>query len=294
MGGAIACNRTGRLGTVPMTVPQPSEVRSGGRSLWARRLGEGPRLVALHGGPGLDHHTLLPLALSLTRLEVWLPDLPGHGESPPRSGKRPGLWETLERLEGWLAELPGGLDFLLGHSLGAWLAQELLRRRRIVPRAAVLLSPLAADQSPDHTAVSRRDETVSLFGRMREIEDPQAQAVAELLAHVEAESAGRAPESFLKAIQGGRLRPTVEYADLLGELHRELDRPARAFDPGCPVLVLGGELDRTTPPDEVEQVASTLTGSQSMILPGSGHYPFADPSAPAARVILRYLREARS
>ena len=258
-----------------MTAPSALDIGSGGRRLHVLRLGDGPRLIALHGVPGLDHSVLVPLAVPLAeRFSVWLPDLPGHGGSPPASGERPGLWKTLDVVNRWLSGLPDGVDVLVGHSLGAWLVQEMLRSGELRPRAAVLLAPLAGDRSPT-TAGRRR------AGR--------ADGLAELLAHVESEIAGELPAAFVKTVAAARLRPVSDYPALLDELRVELEEPMRPFDPGCPVLVVGGELDRTTTADAVERVGRTIAGAEVAIFDGTGHYPFVESDSEVADSIRAFV-----
>jgi pimeloyl-ACP methyl ester carboxylesterase len=261
--------------------PSALDVGSGGRRLHVLSLGHGPRLIALHGGPGLDHHVLVPLARPLAeRFSVWLPDLPGHGASPPLTGERPGLWKTLDALKRWLGGLPGGIDVLLGHSLGAWLVQEVLRSGEVQPRAAVLLAPLAGDREP------AGESPRATLGRRRV---GRADGLTELLKHVESETAAKLPRAFVKTVAPARLRPVSNYPALLDELREELEKPMRPFDPGCPVLVLGGELDRTTTNDAVLRVGRTIAGAEVAILDGKGHYPFVEPGSGVADLIREFV-----
>jgi pimeloyl-ACP methyl ester carboxylesterase len=237
-------------------------------------------LIALHGGPGLDHHVLVHLAEPLAEhFSVWLPDLPGHGESPPTGGERPGLWKTLDGLKRWLAGLPDGCDVLVGHSLGAWLVQEVLRSGMAPPRAAVLLAPLAGDREP--AGGERPIPGRSRVGR--------SAGLAELIRHVESETAGGLQPSFLESIESARIHPVSDYPELLDELRDELEKPMRFFDPGCPVLVLSGELDGTTSPDAAERVARKIAGSEIEILEGTGHYPFVEPGSDVAQRIREFV-----
>ena len=264
-----------------MIAPSTLDIGSGGRRLHVLRLGDGPRLIALHGGPGLDHHVLVPLAAPLAeQFTVWLPDLPGHGDSPPASGGRPGLWKTLDVLKRWLCGLPDGIDVLLGHSLGAWLAQEMLRSGELRPRAAVLLAPLAGDRA----RAGGRSPTTA-----RRRRTGRAGGLAELLAHVESETTGELPAAFVKTVAAARLRPVADYPALLDELRLELEKPMRPFDPGCPILVLGGELDRTTTADAVERVGRAIVGAEVAILDGKGHYPFVEPDTDVADFIRAFV-----
>lgn len=279
---------------------------SQGVTLRVRRLrpataadGEAPLVMALHGGPGLDHHLLLPLGLALAeRYEVWLPDLPGHGGSAGPHGSALGLRAMEERLARWLRGVDRPVDALLGHSLGAWLVRELVRpdgpggRGRPLPglRAAVLLSPPAAGQRRIGTALRRAGV---LVGRPKgPPRRREARARREVLAHVEAETGGSPSPLFEAALARARLSDPRLYAALTGELHRRLVAPPRPFDPGCRVLVVCGGDDRTTPPDQAAQVADSLEGARLVVLPDTGHYPFADALDPTARTIQAFLAEA--
>lgn len=281
-------------------LPPAEPVRSGGVTLRVRRLAPGggsegepaPRLVALHGGPGLDHHVLLPLALALAeRYEVWLPDLPGHGASVTPHAPLPGLRTLEERLGRWLRGLEGEPGALLGHSLGAWLLRELLRPERgplrLRGRAVILLSPPAAGQKRSGTALRRAGE---IMGRGRAVGGRRdARARREVRALVEAETGGRASALFLEALGRARIRDPRLYGALAGELHRRLVGPVRPFDPGRPVLVLCGDEDRTTPPEQSARVAEGLQGARLELLPGTGHYPFADALEPTVHAVREFL-----
>lgn len=290
-----------RAPDLPPDLPATEPVRAGGVTLRVRRLTgggagtgapAGPRLILLHGGPGLDHHVVLPLGLALAGgREVWLPDLPGHGESaaPRKGGPAPGLRALESRLGRWLRGLPerpdGAGTVLLGHSLGAWLVRELIRPGGPPPpcRAAVLLSPPAAGQRERGTALRRAGRLVR---RGRE-----GAGRREVLSHVEAETSGKIDPLFLAGLARARLRDARLYAALTGELHRRLVAEPAPYDPGMPVLVLCGEADGTTPPEQARRVAEGLRGARLEVLPGAGHYPFADALAATAEAVERFLVE---
>lgn len=255
------------------------------------RLGEGPRLVALHGGPGLDHHNLLPLGRELAEhFEVWLPDLPGHGESPPTK-KFPGLGAVADRLGTWLRRPEVSPDVLLGHSLGAWLARELVRRRRVTPRALVLVAPPALGQRGEASAVRRaaaltREELPELPPAERDL---RRDLRRELYAYFRAETRGRATEEFVAAVRRTKGRPPWGYRALLRNLHKSLTGPLRPFDPECPALVLCGAEDRTTPPDQARRVTAAIEGARLEILSGVGHYPFGEEPGKTAACVVDFL-----
>ncbi len=290
----------------PFADLSPAEpVRSGGVTLRVRRL-PGPtsppdlRLILLHGGPGLDHHVLLPLGLVLARShEVWLPDLPGHGESAAPGGEasRPGLRALEGALGRWLRGLapPRGGTVLVGHSLGAFLVREQIRPgAAFLPvRGAVLLSPPAAGQRERGSALRRAGSLArrERKGSRRHASRHDGRARREVLAHAEAETDGPLSPLFLAALERARLRDTRLYAALGSDLHRRLVAPPEPCDPGLPVLVVCGERDRTTPPEQARRVAEGLLGATLELLPGAGHYPFADAPEATAAVIERFLAE---
>lgn len=247
--------------------------------LQVTRLGAGPRLVALHGGPGLDHHLLLPLARRLaTTFEVWLPDLPGHGGSRSPSGRPPGLTALVERTAAWMRS-SGAPDVLLGHSLGAFLARDLVRLGKVRPRVLVLVSPPAGGQPAAATALGRRLDLAAASGTCRE-------AARDLLAHLAAECGGEIPAEIEAAARRVAVRPVGEYRALLHNLHRRLAAPLRPCEPGCPTIVLCGEEDRTTPLEQASRVAAATAGAHLETVPGAGHYPWAGrEDAVAARLI---------
>lgn len=246
-----------------------------------------PRLIGLHGGPGLDHHLLLCLGRRLAhRWDVLLPDLPGHGASRKPSGKPPGLTALVERTESWLKHLsPPGPPVLLGHSLGAWLVLDLLRRGRIQVAGAVLLAPPAAGRSRGETALARAGALVPTGS-----ERAEDAAREDLERHLVEETADRrVPPELAADLRRARLVDPRSYGALLRNLWRRLTGPVRGFDPGCPVLVLAGGEDRTTPPAEVAQVASSLAGARLEVVGGAGHYLHAERPDRVAELVTEFL-----
>lgn len=257
-------------------------IRSGGQDLWVRRLGRGPRVVMLHGGPGLDHQLLLPLAEALSdRHEVWLPDLPGHGRHRSEAEGPPGLTAMFDRVSRWIGHLDPQPFAVAGHSLGAWLARESLRRGRIAPDATVWISPPAGGVD---SGVREPDRAQS--------PGTADDARAELIAFVIAET-GRPPApAFLRAANACDARHPREFPALLRQLHRTLLRDTPRCDPGIPTLVITGAEDRITPPHHAAAVAAATDGSRLVVLDRGGHFPDADGDPSLARSVGSFLAEA--
>lgn len=118
---------------------EPVDAAFEGRRVRWRRVGSGSPLVLVHGGHGNWLHWVRNIDALAARHELWLPDLPGCGDSdeiaPPA---------TLERLVGALHQ---SIDHLIGSgreiglaafSFGAVLASNLAVVRGRVSRLALL------------------------------------------------------------------------------------------------------------------------------------------------------------
>lgn len=268
------------------TMRGPFGHRAGGQTLSVWKAGGGPRVVVLHGGPGLDHHVLVPFARHLAGdLEVWLPDLPGHGATRAPDERLPDLHALVERTTRWLAALDGPL-VLVGHSLGAWIAREALRRGRLRPAAAVLVAPPAGALRAERSAVRAR---VEAFEAPDDLDDDVDAVRAEFLAFTSQETdAGVTPE-FRAAVEASRLHPPWTYRALLRQLHRRLLRATPRCTAPCPVLVVCGDRDRTTPPGHAARVAEATTGATLRVVPGEGHVPCADGRTGIAEATRSFL-----
>lgn len=115
---------------------QPLE--GGGRMVW-RVWGAGEPLVLLHGGHGSWTHWLRTIPALAERRQVWVPDLPGFGDSDALPGARDadGLWAPVAQgLMDHVGAVP--LD-LVGFSFGSMVAGLLAAHRPDLVRRLTLV-----------------------------------------------------------------------------------------------------------------------------------------------------------
>nr|WP_183969903.1 alpha/beta fold hydrolase [Quisquiliibacterium transsilvanicum] len=115
-----------------------------------RRWGEGAPVVLLHGGSGSWNHWVRNIgALVRAGRQVWIPDLPGFGESarPPRGGDADALPGPMEAaLQQLLGDAP--VD-LVGFSFGSMVAVFMAAQRPERVRRLVISGAPALGINPE-------------------------------------------------------------------------------------------------------------------------------------------------
>lgn len=226
--------------------------------------GDGPALLLLHGFP-LDRSMWEPQvdAFAATHTVVRF-DARGFGGSPPGEGAL-----TMERIAADAAALLDHLGIgraaLCGLSMGGYAAFAFVRRHAERLRALVLTNTRAAADDPDARRrraelaeeVRRRGAAAAveaflpkLLGETTQREKP------ELVAHVRAMGMAASTQGVVDALAGLASR-----ADSLPTL-REIQVPA---------LVISGEEDVISPPDEARAMHAAIAGSRVEIVPRAGH-----------------------
>ena len=144
-------------------------VHAGGVDLFTRRVGAGPLVVVLHGGPGAHHDYLLPQYDRLaTGRELFYYDQRGGGRSPVARDVPVGWQEQVADLEALRSSLSLERMSICGYSWGGLLAVlYLLQYPHRVERLA-LVSPASI------TAAGRLDFERRFAERMQAPEVVQA------------------------------------------------------------------------------------------------------------------------
>jgi pimeloyl-ACP methyl ester carboxylesterase len=236
-----------------------------------QRAGEGPALVLLHGGLGLDSREwgwqLDELSDEFTVL-AW--DMPGCGRSsdPPEGF---GASEYIDCLAAFIEAVGLGRPHVLGLSLGSGLALELYRRHPTIPRTLILASAYAgwAGSLPAEVAEQRRQHVLRLTDL------PPERWAREWIPTLLTESA---PAELVDEVVTilSEFHPAGQRALLQAFADQDLRDVLPRID--VPTLLLYGDQDVRSPLHVAEALHAQIPGSRLVIIPGVGH--LSDMEAP--------------
>lgn len=237
----------------------------------------GSALVLLHGiSSSAGSWARLADCLPGHRLLAW--DAPGYGDSQPLAAESPTAADYAERLEAWLDALGIERCVLVGHSLGAMMAGAYLAAHPARVAGLVLADPAQGYGDAD---AARRDEVYrsrwtqlkeqghDAYARARAPRLLREGAAAEDVARVEAEMRRLHIEGFAQA--GWMLANDT--------LARYLPTA-----PAAPALVVCGDEDRITPPEDARALATRLALPYRDI-PRAGHASYIDAPEAFAEVV---------
>jgi pimeloyl-ACP methyl ester carboxylesterase len=241
---------------------------------------KGPTVTLLHGFP-FDRRMWLPTAkvLSAKGYRVILPDLRGHGKSPPGQGVA-----TMQDMARDVAELlerigakPG---VVVGFSMGGYVALQMGLREREHVRALALVDTRAEADTPEAKAgraatiqaVREKGMQALVDGMVPKILHPESPPSVKAL--VQLMMMDNKPEGAIAALEGMRDRP-----DMRGKLAQMQ----------LPCLVAVGEDDQITPPDSGSRMAQAFRGSDFELIPKAGHMAPLENSEKFHKVLLEWL-----
>jgi 3-oxoadipate enol-lactonase len=263
--------------------PMPT-LATNGINLHYERHGEGPPLVFITGvGYGAWFwHKLVPLLSQ--HFEVITLDNRGAGQSAKPEGPY-----TANLMAGDVAGLMDALEikwaYIIGHSLGGFIAQELVLARPDLVSKLVLAGtshggPNAVPIPPEALDVltNRTGDSLQLLRR--------GLAIATAPGFAERQPA------IMEELFQYRLTnpvPPVQYQAqvMAGVGHNAEDRLGLIR---CPTLVLCAEHDRVVPPGNGPLMVAKIPGAKLKLLPDVGHlFPIEDP-ATTARLLFDFWK----
>ncbi len=254
-----------------------------GVNLAVEVLGTGPAILFIHGYP-LDRSIWREQVRALDGFRRIAPDLRGMGQSDA-----PDLGYSMAVYAADLAALLDALGVdevvLCGLSMGGYVAFEFLRQWRSRVRGLVLMDTRAdAD-----TAEARRSRDAAAATA----KDRGAPAIADaMLPKVLAPATlGRRPD----LAEGLRaLMSSTPVAGIVGALAAMRDREGSetllATLADVPTLVVVGEADALTPPDQARAMAKSIPGARIAVIPGAGHLPPVEQPEATTERLREFLR----
>lgn len=252
-----------------------------GQATW-RRFGRGPALVLLHGGHGRWLHWARNIRAWAAHCTVWVPDLPGYGNSDAPS--EPTLDSLVEATKDTLHALLGAAPVaLVGFSFGALVAASLAARMGGAVTHLALLGPGGhggtrrprGDLRPWREAATRQDAT-ALAEVMRHnllmhmLHEPDAVDALALRIHTDACLRTRFHSKSISRAGG-------------------LGRALEAWS--GPLLLAWGEHDVTADPEPAgHALAAGRKRCSKQIVPGAGHWVAYERADDVNARLLDWLR----
>lgn len=246
--------------------------------------GEGRPLLFVHGFP-LDHSMW---RWQMGRFARWqrviAPDLRGFGESDVTEGR-----VTMEQYADDLAALLDELHVtepvtLCGLSMGGYVALEFVRKYSQRLSTLILCDTRAGADAPE--AREKRLETADQVLR----EGPSAIAdsmIARLFAQKTYRDQSQVVEETRRQILG---TPRVGIAAAALGMADRRDLTGLLPEISLPTLLIVGEEDGITPPEEMKEMAAAIPGAEFVAVAHAGHMAPLEASTVVNSAIQKFLK----
>lgn len=252
----------------------------------------GTPVVLLHGFGASKENWLALLPFLGRRHRLYIPDLPGWGESHFRHGKAYGIDHQVERLAHWLnthvpTHTPGGVH-LVGSSMGGAIAGFLAARHPELIRTLTLMNAAGV-----RGARLSEFETELMQGRNSLVARSTADVFRMLTVVIERNrhllATTLAPIMSAEIVSRQHVN-THMFHQLLGHAPQESLPGMTAVR--APTLVLWGEQDRVLDVSCADTYQQLIPHAQVKRLRGVGHLPMVEVPAVTARCLRRFWRNA--
>lgn len=244
--------------------------------------GKGEALLLLHGfGANKDNWT--PIAPYLARrFHLYVPDLPGFGDSSRIATADYGVEAQLERLRVFVDTLGLQRFHLGGNSMGGYLAALFAARHPERVASLWLLAPagaLGAAQSETLALIERGDNPLVT-------DTPeQFERLARLCFHRQP----WLPAQFRRPLLARARREAGFNHKIFGEMFGDpVGLEDRIAGLATPTLVAWGDDDRVLHPSGLDIVGALLPASRRILMPAMGHVPMLERPAETAADYLRF------
>lgn len=257
-------------------------VKSGDTDIAYQILGTGPPVVLLHPFPA-SHDLWLPAAQALvSRYQVILPDLRGHGDSGVGEGPA-----TMEKHASDLARILDhaevGRTPFAGVSIGGYVLFEFWRRHRGRVAALALFNTKAPADSPEAKA-----------GRLQAAADVLERGTAPFFESMIPKLLGKTTRESRPDLVEGALRMMRKMSpENVAQVQRGMaERPDSVPDLktiNVSTLLVTGDEDVLTGPPEADLMRQNIPNSEVKIVRRAGHYSPWEQPAEAGQLLRQFF-----
>jgi pimeloyl-ACP methyl ester carboxylesterase len=171
---------------------------------------------------------------------------------------------------------------LAGHSMGGYIALEVMRQAGERVAKLALLDTAARADTPEQTERRRQQIALAAGGRMKAVVDLQFPNLVHPSRRAD-EALRRACD--LMAEETGAEAFVRQQTAIIG---RPDSRPSLAAV-RCPTLVLVGEQDAVTPPERSQEMAAAIAGARLVVVPECGHMCALEQPERVTQELVRWL-----
>jgi pimeloyl-ACP methyl ester carboxylesterase len=259
-----------------------NRILSGDAELAYEVVGRGPPAVLLHPFPA--HHELwLPAAQPLlTRYQLILPDLRGHGESSVGEGPATMEKHANDVLRICENEGVGRVPFA-GVSIGGYILFEFWRRYRDRVSALALCNTRPQGETWEGRAARLKSAADVL-------EHGTEPFIETMLARVFGKSTLNNRPDLVDVARRMMQKMTPIAVNLVQKgMAERPDSVATLKTMNVPTLIIGGEEDVASPLADAEVMRKNIPGAELKVIPRAGHYAIFEQSHAAGSLLRQFL-----
>lgn len=245
--------------------------------------GAGTPVLLVHGFP-LDHTMWNAQIDALSKdCRVIAPDLRGFGQSGAGDGT-----VTIGQLADDLAALLDGLGIdqpivLCGLSMGGYVAFQFWQKHGGRLAGLILCDTRAVTDTPEMAA-----------GRLemaeRVLREGPAPLVEQMMPKLFAQTTAKDRPELVDSLHRVMMATDPSaIAATAGGMAQRPDMVARLAEIDCPTLVIVGEQDAISTPDEMREIARAIPRARFVEIPGSGHMSPMERPAEVNAAMLEFL-----
>ncbi|MCK1502141.1 alpha/beta hydrolase [Bradyrhizobium sp. 188] len=261
---------------------------------------EKPVMLCLHGGPGLDHTSFRPeLAPLAAQVQLIYLDQRGHGRSSRGDVSHWSLAQWAEDVRSFCDALGIEHPIVLGTSFGGYVAMAYAIRYPSHPAKLVLASTSARGTANAERranmlhAFEKRGGPIAREALRRALDERDEAAYADFAAICGPLYNRRQPDpaAMLRILRNPDILPFFEGP---GGEGATFDLVAELTAIRAPTLILAGEDDPITPPEEQERIASAMAPGLARLVrfSGCGHGVLRDDAEGMRAAIAKFVTSA--